>query len=461
MMTELSLSQMAQAYGGTLMYPDCHFQSVSTDSRNIDDGQLFVALRGDRFDAHEFLPQVATRASGMVVERPAKDINVPQWVVPNTTEALGQIARTNREIFGGPLIAITGSCGKTSVKEMTATILAEAVSGKAVAGKNAVLATKGNLNNQIGVPLTLMGLSPQHEYAVVEMGASAVGEIDYLCDIAQPDVVLVNNVSPAHVAGFGSVENIAKAKGEIYQGVSAQGVAVFNLDEPYVKQWQAFTRARSLTFSMQDPQADFSVKELDVDKSGCYAFLLITPAGEAAIKLALRGEHNVANALAAAACAYAAGADLGAIATGLNQLKPVPGRLNVERLPSGETLIDDTYNANPGSVKAAINALMNIQGQRILVLGDMGELGDDEARMHAEVGRYAADKGVDVLLAVGPLCLNAVREFGDGAEHFEDKQQLAERLQSLISSEAVALFKGSRFMAMEEVVRLIKESGEQ
>jgi UDP-N-acetylmuramoyl-tripeptide--D-alanyl-D-alanine ligase len=457
MMAGLTLSKMAQVYGGTLMYPDCHFQSVSTDSRHLDEGQLFVALRGERFDAHEFLPEVATRVSGMVVERPVKDINVPQWVVPDTTEALGQIALVNRKAFMGPVVAVTGSSGKTTVKEMVATILGESAP---------VLSTKGNLNNHIGVPLTLLGLSARHRYAVIEMGASAIGEIGYLCGLACPDVVLVNNVLPAHVAGFGSVENIAKAKGEIYQGVAAEGVAIINLDEPYADQWRGSTKARVLTFSMTNRQADFTAKDLVVGGLGCYDFILVTPAGEAAVRLALPGTHNVTNALAAAACAHAAGAELGVIAAGLNKLKQVPGRMNLECLPTGVNLIDDSYNANPGSVKAAINALMNFAGHRILVLGDMGELGDDEMHLHAEMGRYAAEKGIDALLAVGPLCINAVREFGANGKHFESKEQLGEYLvnevlETQLNPEVVVLVKGSRFMAMEDVVRLIKESGEK
>jgi UDP-N-acetylmuramoyl-tripeptide--D-alanyl-D-alanine ligase len=473
MMTELTLSEMAQVYGGTLMYPDCRFQSVSTDSRHIDEGQLFVALRGERFDAHEFLPDVATRAGGMVVERPVKNLNVPQWVVPNTTEALGQIALSNRKAFRGPVIAITGSSGKTTVKEMVSTILSESAP---------VLATKGNLNNHIGVPLTLLALSSQHRFAVIEMGASALGEISYLCELACPDVVLVNNVLPAHVEGFGSVENIARAKGEIYQGVSAEGTAVVNLDESYVNQWLASTRARVLTFSMTNSEADFTVRDLVVDERGCCTFVLVTPVGEASIKLPLAGQHNIANALAAAACSHAAGAELGLISSGLNKLQQVSGRLNIERLDNGSTVIDDTYNANPGSVKAAIDALVNIRGHHVLVLGDMGELGDDEASMHGEVGRYAAEKGVDTLLAVGPLCINAAREFGGKAKHFDSKEQLVEylldneksgeagteissELEQLLKEDVVVLVKGSRFMGMEQVVkvlvRLIKESGEK
>lgn len=476
-MADLTLSEMAQVYGGTLMYPDCRFQSVSTDSRHIDEGQLFVALRGERFDAHEFLSEVATRAGGMVVERPAKDINVPQWVVPNTTEALGQIALSNRKAFMGAVIAITGSSGKTTVKEMVSTILGESAP---------VLATKGNLNNHIGVPLTLLALSSQHRFAVIEMGASALGEISYLCDLACPDVVLVNNVLPAHVEGFGSVENIARAKGEIYQGVSAEGTAVVNLDEPYVDQWLASTRARVLTFSMVNSEADFTARDLVVDERGCCTFVLVTPVGEASIKLPLAGQHNVANALAAAACSHAAGAELGLISSGLNKLQQISGRLNIGRLDNGSTVIDDTYNANPGSVKAAVDALVNIRGRHVLILGDMGELGDDEATMHGDVGRYAAEKGVDTLLAVGPLCANAAREFGAKGKHFDSKEQLVEYLlasetanetnseadsetvgeiKSLLKKDAVVLVKGSRFMGMEQVVKvlvqLIKESGEK
>lgn len=318
------------------------------------------------------------------------------------------------------------------------------------------------------------------------MGASALGEISYLCDLACPDVVLVNNVLPAHVEGFGSVENIARAKGEIYQGVSAEGTAVVNLDEPYVDQWLASTRARVLTFSMVNSEADFTARDLVVDERGCCTFVLVTPVGEASIKLPLAGQHNVANALAAAACSHAAGAELGLISSGLNKLQQISGRLNIGRLDNGSTVIDDTYNANPGSVKAAVDALVNIRGRHVLVLGDMGELGDDEATMHGDVGRYAAEKGVDTLLAVGPLCANAAREFGAKGKHFDSKEQLVEYLlasetanetnseadsetvgeiKSLLKKDAVVLVKGSRFMGMEQVVKvlvqLIKESGEK
>lgn len=452
MMQELTLSQAAQTYGGTLMYPDCHFGSVSTDSRQINEGQLFVALKGEYFDAHQFLPEVATQACGMVVEHPVKDINVPQWVVPDTTEALGQIALLNRQAFNNPLVAVTGSSGKTTVKEMIATILRE--SGE-------VLATKGNLNNQIGVPMTLLGLHRRHRYAVIEMGASAPGEIAYLSGLARPDVALVTNVLPAHVAGFGSVEGIAKAKGEIYRSVSDQGTAVINLDEPYADQWRNSTRARVLTYSIANDRADFYAKEMVSDDLGRHLFVLVTPVGEVAVRLPLSGEHNVGNALAAAACAHAVGAELGLISAGLNKLQPVPGRLNRLQLPSGASVIDDTYNANPGSVKAAINTLVKFRGRHILVLGDMGELGDEEVSLHADIGRYAATQGVESFLAVGPLCANAIHEFGAGGKHFENKEALSVHLKTLLGPDAVVLVKGSRFMAMEDVVQQITKSGER
>ncbi|WP_036859274.1 UDP-N-acetylmuramoyl-tripeptide--D-alanyl-D-alanine ligase [Porticoccus hydrocarbonoclasticus] len=451
MIQPMTLTMAAQTFGGTLMYPDCEFSAVSTDSRHIREGDVFVALRGERFDAHNFLPDVATRASGMVVEYADRDINLPQWVVPDTTVALGQLALLNRRRFHGPVVAITGSSGKTTVKEMVAAILGECGS---------VLATKGNLNNQIGVPLTLLSLTAKHRFAVIEMGASGPSEISYLCSLAKPDVVLVNNVLPAHVSGFGSLERIASAKGEIYSGVCSEGTAVINLDESWAPQWRAATLARVVSYSLVNESADFRAKTMVSDPQGCYSFVLVTPVGEAAVQLAVSGRHNVANALAAAACAHAAGADLGAVAAGLNKVRAVPGRLHRQVLASGGTLIDDSYNANPGSVKAAVDTLMTIRGKQILVLGDMGELGDNEAALHGEVGRYAADRGVCHLLAVGPLSINTVREFGEGAEHLDSKEQLLERLKSLLDKDAVVLVKGSRFMAMDTVVKMITELGE-
>lgn len=452
MMQRLVLSQAAEKFGGTLMYPDCRFDEVTTDSRHVEDGQLFVALKGEHFDGHEFAADVADRVCGMVVDHPIKESRVPQWVVADTTEALGQLALINRQLFAGPVVAVTGSSGKTTVKEMIAAILRE--SGE-------VLATKGNLNNQIGVPKTLFELSDRHHYAVIEMGASAPGEIAYLCGIAKPDVVAVTNVLPAHVAGFGSIEGIARTKGEIYRDVAESGTAVVNIDEPYAEQWRQSTVASVLSFSVTNTNADFYAGDVEADAFGCCAFTLVTPVGDSRVSLSLSGEHNVANALAAAACAFAAGADLEMITLGLQALQPVAGRMTRQQLPGGAWVIDDSYNANPGSVKAAINTLMKFNGQRVLVLGDMGELGDQEAELHAEVGRYAAEAGIDQLLAVGPLSRHAVQAFGDDAAHFENKQALSQQLIASMDPNTVVLVKGSRFMAMEQVVQQITESGER
>lgn len=440
------------------MYPDCHFQSVSTDSRNLKEGQLFVALKGEKFDGHEFISLIASQASGLVVEHPMNDLVMSQWVVPDTTEALGQIAAANRKNFNGCLIAITGSCGKTLIKEMIAVILKK---------MGSVLFTKGNLNNEIGVPCTLMEIRCEHNYAVIEMGAKATGDIDYLCSLAKPNVALVNNILPAHLESFGTLSGIAKAKGEIYRNLSAGDTAVISLDESYAEMWHESTNARVLSFSINKAHADFTAKNLVLQESGCYSFILVTPEGESAISLALSGKHNVVNAIAAATCSYAAGAPVSSIVDGLNNLKQIPGRMNLEELPSGVTFIDDSYNANPGSVKAAIDSLVEIRSFHILILGDMAELGDDEISLHADIGSYALNKGVDILLALGPLSFYAAREFGQSGQHFKSKQELINYLNSgeflnssVLDFGSAILVKGSRLMAMEDVSQLIKKLGE-
>ncbi|MBT3566696.1 MAG: UDP-N-acetylmuramoyl-tripeptide--D-alanyl-D-alanine ligase [Porticoccus sp.] len=449
---------MALEYGGTIMYPDCHFQSVSTDSRSLKKGQLFVALKGEKFDGHEFISLISSQASGLVVERPMSDLVMSQWVVPDTTKALGQIAAVNRKHLNGCLIAITGSCGKTLVKEMIAAILSKTGS---------VLFTKGNLNNEIGVPRTLMEIRCEHNYAVIEMGARANGDIDYLCSFTKPNVVLVNNILPAHLESFGTLSDIAKAKGEIYRNLSTGDTAVINLDESYAQMWHESTNARVLNFSINKAHADFTAKNLVLKENGSYSFILVTPEGESAISLTLSGKHNVVNAIAAAACSYAAGAPMSSIVGGLNHLKQIPGRMNLEELPSGVTCIDDSYNANPGSVKAAIDSLVEIRSLHILILGDMAELGDDEVSLHADIGSYALNKGVDILLALGPLSFYAAREFGQSGQHFKSKQELIDYLNSseflnsgVLDFGSAILVKGSRFMAMDDISQLIKKLGE-
>lgn len=445
----LMLSAAAAEFGGTLLNPDCRVDSVSIDSRTIKAGDLFVALVGERFDGHEFIDQVADKASGLVVSKAIPALSLPQWVVADTSRALGQLAALRRRAFSGPLIAVTGSSGKTTVKEMIAAILGH---------MGEVLATQGNFNNHIGVPLTLLSLNPTHEFAVIEMGASAAGDIAYLCEIAKPDIVLVNNIMPAHLAGFGSLDATARAKGEIYQGLKPGGIAVLNLDEPYWSDWGSNASVQNqLTYAVDNSDAGFYATAIASDEQGRWRFTLHTPIGSQDITLPLPGRHNVANALAAAACVYAAGADLEEIAAGLADVTVSGGRMRELTGQNGARVIDDSYNANPGSVKAAIDTLMSLPGSPLLVLGDMAELGPDERKQHWQVGEYAARVGLKKLLATGALSADTVAGFGAGGEHFATKEQLLVRLESLLNRDSVVLVKGSRSTAMETIVQAITD----
>jgi len=449
MIRNLTLAKAAASFGGTLFYPDCHFSAVSTDSRTLQPGQLFVALRGENFDGHRFVASVAGAACGLVVERVDKALSLPQWVVPDTTVALGQLAQMARGDFAGKLVAVTGSSGKTTVKEMLAAILGTIAP---------VLATSGNLNNHIGVPLTLLRLATEHRFAVIEMGTSGPGEIAYLTGIARPDIALVNNVMPAHMAGLGSEAAIADEKGEIYRNLPADGTAVLNLDQPWVGQWQSrLPCSNRLTYSMVQADADFRATAISADHEGCCGFVLQTPQGSVPVQLGLPGRHNVANALAAAACAFAAGAKPAQIAEGLQRVRAVKGRMQYRRGIGGARIIDDTYNANPGSMRAAIDALALLPQPRFLVLGDMAELGADEQRLHSEVGAYAASSGIDHLYAVGPLGVSTVAGFGQRGRHFASKAALVEALTTDIGSTANVLVKGSRSAGMEDIVNRLSK----
>ena len=457
---DLTLSQAAVAYGGTLLYPDCRFSGVSTDSRTLVAGDLFVALRGESFDAHLFLKQAADKAIGLVVQYPDKQIDIPQWVVPDTILALGQLAAMARQQFDGPLVALTGSSGKTTVKEMLASIFS------CVAP---VLATKGNLNNHIGVPQTLLALEAEHRFAVLELGASAPGEIAYLASLVKPTIAVVTNVLPAHVEGFGSLAGVAAAKGEIYRSLDASGTAVLNLDEPWLEQWQkSLPCVETVTFSINSSEADVYASDIRLDAEGCAVFKLHinneliegdksvaqTPT-ELSVQLHIPGRHNVNNALAAAACAMAAGIEITTIAAGLESVSAVAGRMEYKSGIKQSRVIDDSYNANPGSVKAAIDVLSGLPGRRILVLGDMAELGAEADKLHQNVGEYARQQGVDLLMASGELCAYAVQGFGSDGHHFADKTALVESLVAELSVGVTVLIKGSRSAAMDEVVEQI------
>jgi len=442
----MTLAAASRVLDGTLYGPDTTFNGVSTDTRSLAAGQLFFALTGPSFDGHAFL-EVAARqgAAGAVVTR-VDHPPLPTVQVADTRLALGQLAAHWREQFRIPLVAVTGSNGKTTVKNMIAAILSE---------KGETLSTQGNLNNDIGVPLTLFRLNANHRHAVIEMGMNHAGEIDYLTRLARPTVALVNNAAAAHLAGLGTVEAVARAKGEIYAGLRDGGVAVVNADDEFSDVWRRLAASyRVVTFGLDRP-ADVTA-EYTLDDSGS-TIRLKTPQGGITMRIPLLGRHNVLNALGAASAAQAAGASLADIQAGLEKLKAVSGRLEVKPGLNRARVLDDTYNANPGSLTAGIEVLRAATGERILVLGDMGELGPTAGDLHRRVGELARKVGINRLMAVGDLTRSAVEAFGAGGEHFESHDALVDGLRNILHPEATVLIKGSRSMKMERVVAGVVE----
>jgi UDP-N-acetylmuramoyl-tripeptide--D-alanyl-D-alanine ligase len=444
------LSQAAQALGAKLVGQDARFSAVSTDSRSIAAGDLFVALQGENFDGYKFVSGAAQAGAVAAVVNAAsfggEAAPCPLLLVEDTRLALGRLAAHWRAQFSIPVVGLTGSNGKTTVKEMLASIL-RAAAGSA----DAVLATEGNLNNDIGMPLTLLKLRAHHRYAVIEMGMNHPGEIDYLTHIARPDVAIINNAASAHLAGLGSLEAVALAKGEIFSGLADNGTAVINADDPYAGLWRELAKGhRVLRFGL-DAEAEIGAC-WDVTEYGI-KMEISTPQGVANVQLHVPGAHNARNALAATAAAVALDIPLFAIAAGLESFSGVAGRLQRKVAPGGAVVIDDTYNANPDSMRAALKVLAQQRGRRIFVMGDMGELGDDAARLHAEIGGEARRAGIEELLALGPLTAHAVNAFGPNARHFERIEDLLSALDSALSAGTTVLVKGSRFMKMERVVR--------
>jgi UDP-N-acetylmuramoyl-tripeptide--D-alanyl-D-alanine ligase len=458
MITELRLTDAAVRFGGTLFNSevnsgsdlssnfDREFNAVSIDSRKTESGDLFVALIGERLDAHKYLDQVADKASGAVVSKVDKSLPLAQWVVEDTTVALGQLAQLQREQFTGTVVAVTGSTGKTSVKELIASILCQLGS---------VHFTKGNFNNHIGVPLTLLAMETDADFAVIEMGASAGGEIGYLCSIAKPHITLINNVQLAHIEGFGSIEGVAAAKGEIYSGLQESGTAVLNIDQSWADEWRDLIGNRDcITFSLDNSAADISAANIQVLDNGCCQFSLQTAMSEQTVTLSIPGRHSVSNALAAAACAVAAGANLQQIVTGLEMAASPARRLELKSLSNGGVIIDDSYNASPSSVRAAIDVLASSAGRKVMVFGDMGELGADEENLHQQVGEYALKSGIDALFTLGSLSARASAAFN--GQHFENLDLLkVALLEEGKSSDLTMLVKGSRSSQMDLVVDML------
>jgi UDP-N-acetylmuramoyl-tripeptide--D-alanyl-D-alanine ligase len=444
----MRISEAALATQGQLIGPDVVFCCVGTDSRSIKKGQLFVALKGENFDGHEYAAQSLEQGASSVLVSKASNVS-PALVVKDTRLALGDLAAYWREKFEIPVVAITGSNGKTTVKEMLAAIL------KVAAGDDeCVLATQGNLNNDIGLPMTMLNLDKQHRYAVLEMGMNHTGELSYLTGLAKPSIALVNNAGTAHIGELGSLEAIANAKGEIFEGLVDGGTAVINADDVFAGLWKSLaSNHHQVTFGLK-AKADVTARyELHEASS---AVELITPKGTAKFSLPAPGVHNVSNALAAASAALALNVSLEKIATGLSQFAGVKGRLQVKQGFAGAKVIDDTYNANPMSMKAAIDVLKASAGERVFVMGDMAELGADAASMHAEIGAYAKTAGIEKFFALGALTKNAVIAFGENAAHFETLDTLVESLKSMMNAQATLLVKGSRSMRMERVVDAIQ-----
>ncbi len=448
----LSTRDIARLVNGQHYGAETVVQAVNTDSRHPSSQSLFIAIKGERFDAHDFVAQAsANGAVAALVER-AVDADITQIVVSDARIAMAQLARHWRLLQPAFVVGLTGSCGKTTVKEMLASIFRQA---------GPTLATQGNLNNDLGVPMTLFRLEAHHRYAVIEMGANHIGEIAFCADIAKPQVSLITLVAPAHLEGFGCIDGVAKTKCEIYQALPIDGIAVINADDDYAAFFhQQCGNRQRLTFGIQK-NADVSAHEISLNENGCARFVVQTPKGTASVQLPVPGQHNVMNALSAVATALASGLSLEQIVAGLQQTPTVSGRLNLLRSPNGLRVIDDTYNANLASMTAALDYLATFSGKKIAVLGHMGELGEDAEAMHQQLGQRARQRGVDRLLCIGDLSRATASGFGQGAQHFNDIDTLIATLTTLLENktrldnDTTVLVKGSRSARMERVVQAL------
>ena len=442
-MMRLNTREIAELAGGQLQGAQAEVVGMSHDSRLVTEGNLFAALPGERVDGHDWVAAAARAGAAAALVERRVDADLPQVIVADVEKAMGAVASGWRQRLDVTVIGITGSNGKTTVKEMLAAILS---------AESETLATAGNYNNEIGVPLTLARLDASHRFAVVEMGASRRGDIAYLAGLARPDIGLVTNAAPAHLEGFGSLEGVARTKGEMFSALGSDGVAVINADDAFAGLWHGLAAAcRELTFGCREA-ADISGR-LDGRRARIH-----TPDGEGEFDLPLPGMHSLYNALAAFAAGHALGLAPAVMARRLAGMDSLPGRLQVHEHPAGWRLVDDSYNANPASLQAGLQVLVALQGRPWLVLGDMAELGEDSARLHAEMGRSARDLGVRRLWALGEASRASVEAFGAGAQHFKSLEALRAALSDALEPGVNCLVKGSRSMGLERIVQsLIKE----
>jgi UDP-N-acetylmuramoyl-tripeptide--D-alanyl-D-alanine ligase len=455
-MITMTLQEIAECMQGRLMNQGSGSESmtvcsVSTDTREIEAGALFIALVGPHYNAHHFVGTAKDKGASALIVSEEVETTLPFILVEDTKTALGHLGAAVKQRVKPKTVGVTGSSGKTTVKEMAASILSR---------RGKVLATKGNFNNDIGVPLTLLRLEEQHEFAVIEMGANHLGEIAYTTNLVKPDVATIVNAAAAHLEGFGSLLGVARAKSEIYRGLNDDGIALVNIDSQFAEFWKGKLKYNKVkTFGEKD--ADFFASDVELDMDGCPQFMLNTPQGRAFVTLTTPGAHNVSNALCAAALCMNVGATLEDIQLGLSAMPIVAGRLNIKRVSSQVRLLDDTYNANVGSVKAATDLLATYPGRRILVLGDMGELGEKARFYHQKAGEHAHQHGIDNLITLGVLSQSASDCFGEQGAHFHDIDTLVRHLEQILTGEnrdISILVKGSRSARMERVVEAIEVS---
>jgi len=449
-MISAKLSQIANAIGAQFIGDDVTVSQVYTDSRDSRTDGLFVALKGPHFDAHDFIAQVKEQGAKAVVVEQRSSVSIPQLIVDDTRLALGQIAKFNRANLSAKFAAITGSSGKTTVKEMLASILQNVGS---------TYATKGNFNNEIGAPLTLLEMNQQHEFGVIELGANHAGEIDYTASITQPDVAVINNVAAAHLEGFGDLQGVARAKGEIYSQLGKKGIAVVNNDDDFADYWKQHITNPMMTFSVEG-SGDLVACNIVLDENHYPQFDLKYADQTQSISLSLAGKHNVNNALAASACAIALGVSLHDIASGLSETPIVSGRLMIELLSNGCRVIDDTYNANMDSMRAAIDLLGGYSNERILVIGDMAELGEFGRQCHEQIGELASKAKIDKLYSCGVLTQFSHKLFDGESKHYTNQNELIEQLKQEAKANTTILIKGSRSAHMEKVVQALMDNSE-
>lgn len=450
----MTLSLLAKKLDGELIGADLEFSRVSTDTRKNVQGTLYLALAGENFDGNHFVDEAAQKGACAAIVSKDFSSTIPLLKVADTHLALGEISAINRKRCEARVIALTGSQGKTTVKEMLGAILCNT---------GETLITDANLNNTIGVPLTLLRLEEKHEFAVIEIGANSAGEIDFSAQITQADIAVITNASAAHIEGFGSLQGVVSAKGEIIDALGAKGLLVLNADDDHVGEWiERAGDTRTVFFSTDSAQesADYNCSNVNLSTGGHVSFNLLTPIGQRRISINLLGVHNVVNAMAAAAVAIEAGASLDDVESGLGSLRPLMGRMNPVAGINDCCLLDDSYNASPSSFKAAIDVLRSCSGLRLLIAGDMKELGSESESAHTAVGRYAAQAGIDELWAVGEQSRLAVKAFGSGGRHFPKMGELISACRSIASADVTFLVKGSRGAKMDAVVKALS-AGEE